>query len=163
MSAPAPDRRSGTTLQAVGAIVAVVLIAVLLMIVLWIDGGRATFVRAGVDAATGALESAGLAICGRIERPADGAASPSALEAVTLDVANDRPGCTAGPVARIGVERFDSAGDRDAAAQAEEVRVRPRGSTLVHTFDDLVVAIPGLADDDLTDRISAALTARGAR
>ncbi|GAA4832165.1 hypothetical protein GCM10023201_20210 [Actinomycetospora corticicola] len=157
MSAPAPERG---TLRAAGAVVAVALVAVLLIIVLWIDGGRATFVRGGVAAATGALETAGLTVCARTGRTA---AAPSAVEAVTLDVADGRPGCTTGPVARIGVERFDSAGDRDAAAQTEEVRVRPRGSTLVHTFDDLVVSIPGLADDDLTDRISAALTARGAR
>ncbi|WP_433802836.1 hypothetical protein [Actinomycetospora sp. CA-084318] len=157
MTAPAPGRG---TLRAAGAVVAVALLVVLLLLVLWIDGGRATFVRAGVDAATGALESAGLAVCARAPRTG---ATPSALEAVTLDVANDRPGCTAGPVARIGVEQFGSAGDRDAAARAEEVRVRPRGSTLVHTLDDLVVSVPGLADDDLTDRISAALTARGAR
>lgn len=160
MTAPG---RPGTTAPAVAAVVAVALVAVLLLVVLWIDGGRATFVRGGVDAAVGAIGSAGLAVCDRVERSPDGAVSPSALEAVTLDVAADRTGCATGPVARIGVERFASADDRDAAARTEEVRVRPRGSKLVHTLDDLVITVPGLADDDLTDRVSAALTAKGAR
>ena len=52
MTAPAPERG---TLRAAGAVVAVALLAVLLLLVLWIDGGRATFVRAGVGAFVGFL------------------------------------------------------------------------------------------------------------
>lgn len=137
-----------------GAVAALVLVGVLALLASWAGGERAAFEPLGLDAVPPALAAGGLAVCSRVDRP-DASA--------TFLVAADPAGCTAGRVARVGVDRFPTPDARDAAARAEEVRLRPRGSAVVHTWGDLLVTVPGLADDDLTDRVGDAVRAAGGR
>ena len=137
-----------------GGVAALVLVGVLALLASFAGGGRAAFESLGLDAVPPALAAGGLTVCSRIDRP-DASA--------TFLVAGDPAGCAAGRVARVGVDRFATADDRDAAARAEEVRLRPRGSAVVHTWGDLLVTVPGLADDDLTDRVGDAVRAAGGR
>ncbi|MEJ2870404.1 hypothetical protein WCD74_21720 [Actinomycetospora sp. OC33-EN08] len=139
---------------AAGGVAALVLVGVLALVAGWAGGGRADFASLGVDAVPPALAADGLVVCSRVDRP-----GPAAV----LEVAADPAGCAAGAVARVGVERFATTAARDAAARAEEVRVRPRGSAVVHTWGDLLVTVPGTADDAVTDRVGDALRAAGAQ
>lgn len=61
------------------------------------------------------------------------------------------------------VDVYADESDRDAAARSLEGLVRPRGSSAVRTFGDLVVTVRGTSDDDVAARLDAALVAAGAR
>jgi hypothetical protein len=138
-----------------GGVAALVLVGVLALLASWAGGERAAFTPLGLDAVPPALAAGGLTVCSRVDRPGASAA--------TFVVAGDPAGCAAGRVARVGVDRFATPEARDAAARAEEVRLRPRGSAVVHTWGDLLVTVPGLADDGLTDRVGDAVRAAGGR
>ncbi|MFC5062697.1 hypothetical protein [Actinomycetospora atypica] len=144
-----------------GGVAALVLVGVLALLAAWAGGERAAFTPRGLDAVPPALAAGGLTVCSRVDRP--DASAPAATAAATFLVAAAPAGCATGEVARVGVDRFATPEARDAAARAEEVRLRPRGSAVVHTWGDLLVTVPGLADDDLTDRVGDAVRAAGGR
>jgi hypothetical protein len=156
-----PPATAGRSAAAAGAIVvAAVLVAFLL--VQWAGDERAPFDpgAAAPDSFTrveATVATAGLQVCSATDSP-DGLAG-QAVASRTYELAVR---CPANP-ARVVVDQFASAADRDAAAQRFESLVRPRGSGVVYTLDDTTVFIQGSSDDEVQDRLDAALRAAGAR
>ncbi|WP_369253176.1 hypothetical protein [Geodermatophilus amargosae] len=147
-------RRAGTVLGT-GVVLAALLAA--LAVVQWAGRERAPFGPGSLDAVQRAVTAAGLRICG------------------TADVARDLPGGSLGghahtvavscpgDAATVVVDRFASAGDRDAAARRFEARTRPRGSGEVLTLDDATVLLQGPGGEEPRRRLRAALAGEGAR
>jgi hypothetical protein len=147
-------RRAGTALGT-----GVVLVALLgaLAVAQWAGRDRATFGPGSLDAVERAVAAAGLRICG------------------VADVAHDLPGGSLGgrayavaascpgDAATVVVDRFASAGDRDAAARRFESLTRPRGSGWVLTLDDATVLLQGPGDEEPRRRLREALVGEGAR
>jgi hypothetical protein len=63
----------------------------------------------------------------------------------------------------VVVDRFTSAGDRDAAARQFESQTRPRSSGAVLTLADATVLLQGPGDGDVRRRLGEALRQEGAR
>ncbi|MEX5718383.1 hypothetical protein [Geodermatophilus maliterrae] len=138
---------------------AVVLTALLaaLAVVQWAGRDRAPFGPGSLDAVERAVTAAGLRIC------------------EAADVDHDLPGASLGGRAyevaascpddatTIVVDRFASAGDRDAAARRFESLTRPRGSGAVLTLDDATVLLQGPGDEEPRRRLREALVVEGAR
>jgi hypothetical protein len=154
---PVADRGARGVAPAV-AVVALTLLAALL-VVSWGAHERAPF-DTGPDSFTrveDTVTTAGLQVCSATDRP-DGLAN-QAIASRTYELAVV---CPADP-ARVIVDQFASAADRDAAAQRFESLVRPRGSGVVYTLGDTTVFVQGSSDDEVQDRLDAALRAAGAR
>jgi hypothetical protein len=158
---PTAARGSG-----VAGAVAVVVVALLgaLLVVQWAAHERAPF-DAGADSFStieDTVATASLQVCSATVSP-DGLAS-QAIASRTYELAVP-PGCAQGPAdpARVVVDQFASAADRDAAAQRFESLVRPRGSGVVYTLGNTTVFVQGSSDDEVQDRLDAALRTAGAR
>jgi hypothetical protein len=152
-----PAARGGGVAGAVAVVVVALLGA--LLVVQWAAHERAPF-DAGADSFStieDTVATAGLQVCSATDRP-DGLAS-QAIASRTYELAVR---CPADP-ARVVVDQFASAADRDAAAQRFESLVRPRGSGVVYTLGDTTVFIQGSSDDEVQDRLDAALRSAGAR
>lgn len=161
-----PGRPPAARGGGVAGAVAVVVLALLgaLLVVQWAAHERAPF-DAGSDSFTrveDTVASAGLQVCSATDRP-DGLAS-QAIASRTYELAVP-PGCGQGPAdpARVVVDQFANAADRDAAAQRFESLVRPRGSGVVYSLGDTTVFVQGSSDDEVQDRLDAALRSAGAQ
>jgi hypothetical protein len=142
----------------VGAVVvAVAALAGALGLVQWAGHERAPYDATGFPAVEAAFGAAGLQVCAAADRP-DGLA-PQAVASRTYLLARR---CPDGP-ARVVVDRFADAADRDAAARRFESLARPRGSGVVATLGDTTIFVPGSGDDAVQDRLDSALRAAGAR
>ncbi|MDD7966377.1 hypothetical protein [Actinomycetospora lemnae] len=110
-----------------------------------------------LDALQADLTAAGLVVCQRTD-----VTDPRATDAVaarTLVVAVE---CREGQTATVQADAFADDADRDAAARSISGAVRPRASSTVRTYGDLVVVVQGGAEDVVADRIDAVLLAKGA-
>jgi hypothetical protein len=150
------DTRTSTR---TGVAVVVVLVALsgVLGLVQWAGHERAPFGTTGFPAVEAAFGAAGLQVCSATGRP-DGLA-PQAVASRTYLLARR---CPEDP-ARVVVDRFGDAADRDAAAQRFESLVRPRGSGVVYTLGDTTVFLQGSGDHTVQERLDVALRAADAR
>jgi hypothetical protein len=142
---------------AVGIFVA---LALVLVIAAWSATERAPF-RSGAAGSFAQVEAAitgaGLVICRRTDDPGGQAnqAVASRSYEVALDCSDQRTS--------LVVDRFADAGDRDAAARAFEGLNRPRAGGVVYTLGDSVIYQRGTGEDEVGERLGAALTQAGAR
>jgi hypothetical protein len=113
--------------------------------------------RALLDAVERAVDDAGLQACHVTDAP-DGLA-PTSVGSRAYEVAAACPG----DAVTVVVDRFASAGDRDAAARQFEAQARPRGSGTVLTLADATVELQGSGDGDARRRLVEALRREGAR
>jgi|tagenome__1003787_1003787.scaffolds.fasta_scaffold20903454_2 hypothetical protein len=152
-AAPGPGARS------TGLAIAVVLLAVLaaLAVVQWAARPRADYGGASFAEVEQAFHMAGLQVCAEDRRPTG--LAPAAVESRTYDLAERCTGARASAV----VDRFSSATARDGAARQFESLTRPRGSGVVYTLGDTTVFLQGSGDQDVRERLGAALHAAGAR
>lgn len=142
-------------------LVGAALLIVLTIVIVFAGGERSRQGPRGpasVDGVAPVASAAGLSICSSSDVP-----DPRANAAVasrTLVVAAD---CASTDRATVQVDAFVDEEARDAAARSLEGLVRPRGSASVRTFGDLTVTVRGTSDDDVAERLDAALIAAGAR
>jgi hypothetical protein len=146
--------RAGTVLGT--AVVLAALLAVL-GVVQWAGRDRAAFGPGSFDAVERAVDEAGLRVCHVTEAP-DGLAV-SSIRSRAYEVAVSCPGDDA----TVVVDRFASAGDRDAAARQFESQVRPRSSGAVFTLADATVLLQGSGNGDVRRRLGEVLRHEGAR
>ena len=143
----------------IGITVAVVALTFLaaLGVVQWAAHERSPYDVGSFPEAEAAFAAAGLQVCAAAEQP-DGLA-PAALVSRTYELAVR---CPVDP-ARVVVDRFVDATDRDAAARRFEALLRPRGSGVVYTLGDMTIFVQGSGDHDVQERLDPALRAAGAR
>jgi hypothetical protein len=70
--------------------------------------------------------------------------------------------CQTDDDAKVVVDEFAEAEDRDAAARNFEVQARPRAGGQVYTLGRFAVLVSGQLDDDVVDRVTKALKGIGA-
>ncbi|MFW3169740.1 hypothetical protein [Geodermatophilus sp. CPCC 206100] len=128
-----------------------------LALVQWAGRDRADFGPGSRDAVEQAVTAAGLRICAATDVPPD--RSGGSLDGRAYEVADACPG----EAATVVVDRYASAGARDAAARRFESLVRPRSSGAVLTLDDATVLLHGTGDGAVRRRLTAALRDQGAR
>ena len=147
-------RRPGAVLGT-GVVLAALLLT--LAVVQWAGRDRAPFGPGAPDAVERAVATAGLRICDVADVAHD--LPGGSLGGRAYRVAPSCPGGTA----TVVVDRFGSAGDRDAAARRFESLARPRGSGEVLTLGDATVLLPASGDEEPRRRLRAALLGEGAR
>jgi hypothetical protein len=103
------------------------------------------------------VADAGLHACDVTDAP-DGLA-PASVGSRAYEVATTCPG----DAVTVVVDRFASAGDRDAAARQFESQTRPRSGGTVLTLADATVELQGAGDGDARRRLVEALRREGAR
>ncbi len=118
---------------------------------------HAGFERRSVGEIERALGRSGLEVCTRLTNTA-GLANQARSSRV-LNVAAD---CH-DEIVPIVVDRFANRNDRDAAARHLEVASRPRADGVVWTWAQYTIAAFGPRDDQVMNRITAALDRLGAR
>ncbi len=147
-------RRAGTVLGT-GVVLAALLAA--LAVVQWAGRDRAPFGPGSLEAVERAITVAGLRICDAADVARDLPAGSLGGRAYTV-----APSCP-GEAATAVVDRFASAGARDAAARRFESLTRPRGSGEVLILDDATVLLRGPGDEEPRRRLREALIGEGAR
>lgn len=103
------------------------------------------------------ITGAGLVVCSRTDLP-----DPLATDAVAARTLVVAVQCRDGETATVQADAFADDADRDAAARSITGVGRPRASSTVRTYGDLVVVVQGGAQDVVADRIDAMLLAKGA-
>jgi hypothetical protein len=151
---PGHRHRPGTVVAA-----AVVLGATLavLGVVQWAGQPRAGPSGGSFTVVEQAFRSAGLQVCARDDHPSG--LAPGAVESRTYEIA---VGCGERQ-APVIVDLFSSTGARDNAARQFESLTRPRGSGVVYTLGATTVFLPGSGNGAVLGRLTAALSATGAR
>jgi hypothetical protein len=149
------DGRVGSIRIAVAVVVLAFLAA--LGVVQWAAHERSPDDTGSFPQVEAAFVAAGLQVCAAAEQP-DGLAA-AALVSRTYELAVR---CPVEP-ARVVVDRFVDATDRDAAARRFEALLRPRGSGVVYTLGETTIFVQGSGDHDVQERLDPALRAAGAR
>ncbi|PWW23670.1 hypothetical protein JD79_02845 [Geodermatophilus normandii] len=147
-------RRTGTVLGT-GVVLAALLAA--LAVAQWAGRDRATFGPGSLEAVERAVAAAGLRTCDAADVARDLPGGSLGGRAYTLAAS-----CP-GDAVTVVVDRFASAGDRDAAARRFESLSRPRGSGWVLTLADATVLLRGPGDEEPRRRLRVALIGEGAR
>ena len=136
---------------------AVVLAGLLAMVAAFgCQSGAAFDVRpiAGIE---GALRARGLAVCTTLDN-----SKGLANQAVSTRVLNVAIDCHEEIVSLV-VDRFRHARDRDAAARNFESINRPRSDGVVWTWANFTISASGPRDDQVIDRVTAAMDRLGAK
>jgi hypothetical protein len=143
----------------VGVAVAVVALTFFaaLGVVQWAAHERSPYDVGSLPEVEAAFAAAGLQVCAAAEQP--GGLAAAALVSRTYELAVRCPVDSA----RVVVDRFGDAPDRDAAARRFEALLRPRGSGVVYTLGETTIFVQGSGDHDVQERLDPALRAAGAR
>lgn len=141
-----------------GAVILGCGLLVLLIAVLGVSAGRASFAGGSFASIERALGSDGLRICQVTDEP--GGAANQATASRQYDVAFD---CSGGATAQVAVDEYAHRDDRDAAVRNLEVLARPRGSGVAYTYGRFSIYLFGASDDQVQDAVNDALRGAGAR
>lgn len=155
MSHPAPG--VGTRPAVLAGAVALGALVLVLLVVQWSGHPQAPFRPGPIDAVDAVVEAAGLEVCSVTDEP-----DPRANQAIASRTYSVAVSCPA-PGALVVVDQFADVSHRDATARDLTARTRPRGSGVVYTFGDLTVLVEGAGEDEVQDRLDAALREAGAR
>ncbi len=135
--------------------VAIALVALAIMVA---GCGRAGFsADVSFGDVTSVISDAGLHVC---RTDTSRTLPPAAVEERAFEV--DADCATGGGRALVVATAYDSAGDRDAAAQRFEVQSRPSAAGAVWTIGPFTIRVSGERDADAVAALADALDRRGA-